>query len=228
MCDIKGKEDWAGQGRRLLGRIRGREGKTGSWLRALACTLSLFSCVWLFATLWPAALEASLSMGFSRQGYWNGLPCPPPGDLPDQGSNSHLLCIGSRVLYHWRHWEAPAQSRRTHFLSANHVPATSLLTHLGGVRHSYPHFINEGTEAQGRSKQLPKPLRELVSEKGFKARSLVLLSLLLHLPGLGNHSYPSWFHMDPQTLSLVPGVSLNISFTTDGANREPNHVNNLL
>ena len=29
--------------------------------------------------------QASLSMGFSRQEYWTGLPCPPPGDLPDPG-----------------------------------------------------------------------------------------------------------------------------------------------
>ena len=31
------------------------------------------------------ARQASLSMGFSRQEYWSGLPCPPPGDLPDPG-----------------------------------------------------------------------------------------------------------------------------------------------
>ena len=31
------------------------------------------------------ALQAPLSMGFSRQEYWNGLPCPPPGDLPHPG-----------------------------------------------------------------------------------------------------------------------------------------------
>ena len=30
-------------------------------------------------------MTAPLSMGFSMQEYWNGLPCPPPGDLPDQG-----------------------------------------------------------------------------------------------------------------------------------------------
>ena len=30
-------------------------------------------------------LQASLSMGFSSQEYWNGLPCPPPGDLPNPG-----------------------------------------------------------------------------------------------------------------------------------------------
>ena len=36
-------------------------------------------------TLWTAAWQAPLSMGFFRQEYWNSLPCPPPGDLPDPG-----------------------------------------------------------------------------------------------------------------------------------------------
>ena len=38
------------------------------------------------ATLWTVAHQAPLSMGFSRQGYWNGLPFPSPGDLPDPGT----------------------------------------------------------------------------------------------------------------------------------------------
>ena len=50
-----------------------------------ACVLSGFSCAWLFATLWTVGHQAPLSMGFSRQEHWNGLPCPPPGDLPDPG-----------------------------------------------------------------------------------------------------------------------------------------------
>ena len=37
------------------------------------------------ATLWTAAHQAPLSMGFSRQEYWSGLPRPPPGDLPHPG-----------------------------------------------------------------------------------------------------------------------------------------------
>ena len=41
--------------------------------------LSRFSHVGLFATLWTVACQAPLSMGFSRQEYWSGLPCPPPG-----------------------------------------------------------------------------------------------------------------------------------------------------
>ena len=47
--------------------------------------LSHFSHVQLFVTLWTVALQALLSMGFSRQEYWNGLPCAPPGDLPNPG-----------------------------------------------------------------------------------------------------------------------------------------------
>ena len=42
------------------------------------------SRVWLFVTLWTVALQAPLSMGFSRQEYWV-LLCPSPGDLPDLG-----------------------------------------------------------------------------------------------------------------------------------------------
>ena len=43
------------------------------------------SCVWLFVTPWTVAHQAPLSMGFSRQEYWSGLPFPSPGDLPDPG-----------------------------------------------------------------------------------------------------------------------------------------------
>ena len=45
--------------------------------------LSCFSSVCLFETLWTVAHQAPLSMGFSRQEYWNVLPRPPPGDFPD-------------------------------------------------------------------------------------------------------------------------------------------------
>ena len=48
--------------------------------------LSRFSHVQFFATPGTVACLSSLSMGFSRQEYWTGLPCPPPGDLPDLGT----------------------------------------------------------------------------------------------------------------------------------------------
>ena len=47
--------------------------------------LSPCSLVQLNTILWTAAHQAPLSMRFSRQEYWSGLPCPPPGDLPYPG-----------------------------------------------------------------------------------------------------------------------------------------------
>ena len=43
------------------------------------------SSVQLFVIPWTVVYQASLSMGFSRQEYWSGLPFPSPGDLPDPG-----------------------------------------------------------------------------------------------------------------------------------------------
>ena len=54
-----------------------------------ACMLSCFSCVQLCEILWNAACQAPLSMGFSRQESWSGLP--PPGDLPDPGTQPSSL-----------------------------------------------------------------------------------------------------------------------------------------
>ena len=54
---------------------------THTWTCSHACVLSHFSCVWLCMTLLTVACQAPLSMGFSRQEYWSGLLCPPPGHL---------------------------------------------------------------------------------------------------------------------------------------------------
>ena len=59
-----------------------------------ACSFTMIVCVRasrfgrveLFATPWTGAHQAPLSMGFSRQEYWSGLPCPPLGDLPHPGT----------------------------------------------------------------------------------------------------------------------------------------------
>ena len=50
------------------------------------CMLSHYSHVRLFLTPCTAARQAPLSVGFSRQEYWSGLPFPPPGDLPHPGT----------------------------------------------------------------------------------------------------------------------------------------------
>ena len=55
---------------------------------ALVCVFvyfQLLSCVLLFATLWTIALQTPLSVGFPTEEYWNGLPFPPSGSLPDPG-----------------------------------------------------------------------------------------------------------------------------------------------
>ena len=53
--------------------------------KSLCVCARTLSCVQLFVTPWTVALQASLSMGVSMQEYWNGLPFPIPGDLPNPG-----------------------------------------------------------------------------------------------------------------------------------------------
>ena len=71
--------------------------------------LYVLSCVWLFVTPWTVAHQAPLSMGFSRQEYWNGLPFPTPGDLPDPGVKptfpaAPALQLDSLPLSHQASW----------------------------------------------------------------------------------------------------------------------------
>ena len=80
--------------------------------------LSHFTHARLCATPWAVAHQATLSMGFSRQEYWSGLPCPPPGDLPDPG-------IKPVSLLHWQAgsfttsapWEDPHYILSTYLFS---------------------------------------------------------------------------------------------------------------
>ena len=51
----------------------------------------VLSYIWLFATLWTVARQASLSTEFSRQEHWSGLPFSSPGDLPDPGVEPETL-----------------------------------------------------------------------------------------------------------------------------------------
>ena len=66
-----------------------------------------------FVTPWTVALQAPLSMGFSRQEYWSGLPCPPPGDLPHPGTEH-----GSPHLLNWQVYSLPlAPLRKPHMVA---------------------------------------------------------------------------------------------------------------
>ena len=55
------------------------------------------SHVQLFAMPWTVAHQAPLSMGFSRQEFWSGLPFPSPGDLPDPGIKPTSLASSALV-----------------------------------------------------------------------------------------------------------------------------------
>ena len=72
--------------------------------------LSHISHIQLFATPWTVSCQILLSMGFSRQEYWSGLPCPPPGDLPNPGIEPTSLispAFTGRFFTTSPIWEAP-------------------------------------------------------------------------------------------------------------------------
>ena len=70
----------------------------------------LLSCVQLFATPRTVACQGPLSMGFSRQEYWSGLPFPSSGIFLTQGSNLGLLDF-RQILYHLSHQGSPDSYR---------------------------------------------------------------------------------------------------------------------
>ena len=92
------------------------EGHQSYWIRAhlrgltCVCMLSRFSHVWVFTTLWTVSLQAPLSMEFSKEDYWSGLPCPTPGDLPNPGikpTSLMSLALASGFFTTSARWEAP-------------------------------------------------------------------------------------------------------------------------
>ena len=107
--------------------------------------LSCFSRVQLFATLWTIARQAPLSTGFSRHEYWSGLPCPPPGDLPNPGTEptSYISFIGRQVLVTSAIWEAPMMvSVSTKNKQTNKKKRTTNQLISSGVelQHHFPNF----------------------------------------------------------------------------------------
>ena len=79
------------------------------WIQDMcAHVLNPFSHVLLFAMLWTVACQAPLSMGFSRQEFWSGLPCPIQEDLPNSGIEPvSLVCaLAGWFLTTSTTWEA--------------------------------------------------------------------------------------------------------------------------
>ena len=72
-----------------------------------ACSVA--KLCWLFVTPWTVACQAHLSMGFSWQEYWSGLPFPPSRDLPDPGiepTSTRVSCIAGGFFTIWATREA--------------------------------------------------------------------------------------------------------------------------
>ena len=72
--------------------------------------LNCLSCVQLFAPQWTVGHQALLSIGLSRQEYWSGLPCSPPGGLPNSGIEPKFLmspALAGGFFTTSATWEAP-------------------------------------------------------------------------------------------------------------------------
>ena len=79
------------------------QGLVGLSEKVHICVCSVAHSCLTLVTPSTVAFQAPLSMGFPRQDYWSGLPCPPPS-RPSDGT-----CIGRRVLYHLTTWEGPVR-----------------------------------------------------------------------------------------------------------------------
>ena len=88
------------------------------------------SCVRLFAIPWTVVYQASLSMGFSRQEYWSGLPFPSPGDLPDPGIKPRFSCIAGRCFTLWATREALKAQSKTFIHGLYHLPPYIILMYM--------------------------------------------------------------------------------------------------
>ena len=78
-------------------------GRDLEYILSMCMHAQLLSHVRLFVTLWTVPCQAPPSMGFSREEYWSGMPCAPPGDLPHPGikPRSPVLQVDSLLLSHW-------------------------------------------------------------------------------------------------------------------------------
>ena len=83
-----------------------------SWYSLCVCVrvcvpLQFLSCVWHSEVPWTVARQALLSMGFSSQGCWSGLPFPPPGDFPIPGMEPSSPVLTGGFFTPSTTWEAP-------------------------------------------------------------------------------------------------------------------------
>ena len=94
-------------------------------LRKELIDCALLSCTQLFVIPWTVAHQAPLSVEFSRQKYWSGLPFPPPGDLPNPGIEPKSLvslALADRFFTTETTWEAHDHNTLSKSLPINVPP----------------------------------------------------------------------------------------------------------
>ena len=114
--------------------------KWNRWFALVKHTLWVLvtSRVWISVTLWTVACQAPLSMGFSRQEYWSGLPFPSPGVFPTQESNPGLLHC-RQILYQLSYngslsgtWTS-SKSITEEGNTVSHIPGPWIRTHCNTI-----------------------------------------------------------------------------------------------
>ena len=98
-----------------------------------ACMLSRFSHVRFCVTLWTVAHQAPLSMEFSRLEYWNRLPFPPAGDLPNPGIEPASLmspALAGRFFTTSATWEAPIEAAKYLTMQRTDPSADNYVAHI--------------------------------------------------------------------------------------------------
>ena len=173
------------------------------------CMPSRLSRILLFGTPWTVALPAPLSTGFSRQEYWSGLPCPPPGESPRPGDWTRVSC-GSCIAGGFFSAEPLGRSRWSHTMVLKRrqlcdSPKGLELTQTSIISSSPVLLIHDGwAAAEGcllldpgvMSSDLPSPLsrKGVLRILGIQSvhRAIVSLTLLVTiLPGTCSTAH-SW------------------------------------
>ena len=116
------------------------------WLWKWKVKVKSLNCVQLFATPWTVAYQASQSIGFSRQEYWSGLPCLPPGDLPKAGIEPvplMSLALAGRFFTTSATWEAISQGLfSTNGLQGPHGPISYLISIWHLISHHHQSLLS--------------------------------------------------------------------------------------
>ena len=114
----------------------------------------LYVSVWLFATLWTVACQVPLSMGFSRQEYWSGLPFCSPGDVMDPGIES-----GSPA---WQAGSSPP-NRKEYQIVRTHTKETTWTQDPAS-----PHHQQQAVQDASSKQQTKQEYKPIISRQDYR------------------------------------------------------------